>query len=120
MFRRHGHASEELRCSFCHKSQDVVAALFSSPGDLPRVYICDECVKVCTVILKDYPDQPNPAVSKADSEESQRLLNHSLTPELLAAVERWIIEESLGADAAEAFAKVRAIAIRWMRPGPER
>jgi ATP-dependent Clp protease ATP-binding subunit ClpX len=28
---------EALRCSFCHKSQDAVAKLISSPSDYPRV-----------------------------------------------------------------------------------
>jgi len=40
------------RCSFCHKSQDAVAWLISSPGEYhPIVYICDECVLVCNTIL---------------------------------------------------------------------
>ena len=44
---------ESLRCSFCHKSQDAVAKLISSPSDYPRAYICDECVSVCNSILED-------------------------------------------------------------------
>src|SRR5947207_361208 len=42
-----------LRCSFCHKSQDAVAKLISSPSDYPRAYICDECVAGCNSILED-------------------------------------------------------------------
>jgi ATP-dependent Clp protease ATP-binding subunit ClpX len=42
-----------LRCSFCHKAQDAVAKLISSPSDYPRAYICDECVAVCNSILED-------------------------------------------------------------------
>jgi len=44
---------EALRCSFCHKSQEQVEKLISSPSDYPRAYICDECVKVCQQILDD-------------------------------------------------------------------
>ena len=44
---------ETLRCSFCHKSQDAVAKLISSPSDYPRAYVCDECVAVCNSILED-------------------------------------------------------------------
>jgi ATP-dependent Clp protease ATP-binding subunit ClpX len=44
---------EILRCSFCHKSQDAVAKLISSPSEYPRAYICDECVAVCNSILED-------------------------------------------------------------------
>ena len=55
---------EILRCSFCHKSQDAVAKLISSPSDYPRAYICDECVAVCNSILEDdrtaTPASPTP------------------------------------------------------------
>src|SRR5882757_567843 len=46
-------SEEVLRCSFCHKSQDAVAKLISSPSDYPRAYICDECVAVCNSILEN-------------------------------------------------------------------
>src|SRR6202012_5909138 len=54
---------DTLRCSFCHKSQDAVAKLISSPSDYPRAYICDECVGVCNSILEDDKSeaQPGPA-----------------------------------------------------------
>src|SRR5947209_1607052 len=40
-----GNASDsELRCSFCHKWQDDVGKLISSPSDNPRAYICNECI----------------------------------------------------------------------------
>ncbi len=44
---------DSLRCSFCHKSQDVVGKLISSPSDYPRAYICDECIAVCNSIIED-------------------------------------------------------------------
>jgi len=44
---------EPLRCSFCHKSQEQVEKLISSPSDYPRAYICNECVGVCQTILED-------------------------------------------------------------------
>ena len=52
---------DTLRCSFCHKSQDAVAKLISSPSDYPRAYICDECVTVCNSILEDDRAEANPA-----------------------------------------------------------
>ncbi len=68
-------SEDTLRCSFCHKSQDAVAKLISSPSDYPRAYICDECVAVCNSILEDdrsethataAPDHlPKPAEVKA-------------------------------------------------------
>ena len=44
---------EPLRCSFCHKTQEQVEKLISSPSDYPRAYICNECVSVCQTILED-------------------------------------------------------------------
>lgn len=56
---------ETLRCSFCHKSQDVVGKLISSPSDYPRAYICDECIAVCNSILEDdRPEKPYGAATK--------------------------------------------------------
>ena len=50
--KRNG-SDETLRCSFCHKTQEVVGKLISTPGDYPKAYICDECVAVCNSILED-------------------------------------------------------------------
>ena len=51
---------DALRCSFCHKSQDVVGKLISSPSDYTRAYICDECIAVCNSILEDdKPETPS-------------------------------------------------------------
>ena len=54
-----------LRCSFCHKSQDAVAKLISSPSDYPRAYICDECVAVCNSILEDDKIEARPTTAPA-------------------------------------------------------
>jgi ATP-dependent Clp protease ATP-binding subunit ClpX len=56
-------SDSELRCSFCHKSQDVVGKLISSPSDYPRAYICNECIAVCNSIMDD--DKPEPAPGPA-------------------------------------------------------
>jgi ATP-dependent Clp protease ATP-binding subunit ClpX len=56
---------ESLRCSFCHKSQDAVAKLISSPSDYPRAYICDECVAVCNSILEDDKGDHQPGTAPA-------------------------------------------------------
>jgi ATP-dependent Clp protease ATP-binding subunit ClpX len=39
----------EVRCSFCGKAQNEIYRLISGPG----VYICDECVNLCNIILSD-------------------------------------------------------------------
>ncbi|HEX4770877.1 MAG TPA: ATP-dependent Clp protease ATP-binding subunit ClpX [Bryobacteraceae bacterium] len=51
-------SDDSLRCSFCHKSQDVVGKLISSPSDYPRAYICDECIAVCNSIIEDDRHEP--------------------------------------------------------------
>lgn len=38
-----------LRCSFCGKSQNEVKKLIAGPG----VYICDECIDLCTDIIEE-------------------------------------------------------------------
>ena len=40
---------KNVKCSFCGKSQDAVERIIAGPG----VFICDECIKVCTNILED-------------------------------------------------------------------
>ncbi len=39
----------ELLCSFCGKSQDEVKKLIAGPS----VYICDECIQLCTEIIAE-------------------------------------------------------------------
>jgi ATP-dependent Clp protease ATP-binding subunit ClpX len=58
-------SEDSLRCSFCHKSQDAVAKLISSPSDYPRAYICDECVAVCNSILEDDKGETQPGAAPA-------------------------------------------------------
>ena len=41
-----------LRCSFCSKSQSEVRKLIAGPN----VYICDECVEICTDIIAEERD----------------------------------------------------------------
>jgi ATP-dependent Clp protease ATP-binding subunit ClpX len=66
-------SDESLRCSFCHKSQDAVAKLISSPSDYPRAYICDECVGVCNSILEDDRSEVTPGVAPAQLPKPQEV-----------------------------------------------
>src|SRR5579859_6167988 len=66
---------EALRCSFCHKSQDAVAKLISSPSDYPRAYICDECVAVCNSILEDDRGDSHPATTAGHLPKPQEVKN---------------------------------------------
>jgi ATP-dependent Clp protease ATP-binding subunit ClpX len=40
---------KQLKCSFCGKTQDQVRRLIAGPG----VYICDECIELCSEIITD-------------------------------------------------------------------
>lgn len=40
---------KQLKCSFCGKTQEQVKRLVAGPG----VYICDECIELCTEIIEE-------------------------------------------------------------------
>ncbi len=70
-----------LKCSFCGKSQDVVRKLIAGPS----VYICDECVQLCSeIILEEWDEQ--------SSQVSQKLLKpkeiHSILDEYVIGQEK--------------------------------
>jgi hypothetical protein len=104
-----------LSCSFCHKSQDSVSKLISSPSDHPRAYICSECIAVCAFILQDDHDRLAVASGTPVTDgEKHPLLALRLASSLLTAVERWIRRESLGGDAARELAELRRVAVEMM------
>ena len=43
-------SDDQVRCSFCHKTQDQVHKLIAGPDG---VYICDECVDICAEIIEE-------------------------------------------------------------------
>ncbi len=45
--------SDNIRCSFCNKTQDQVRKLIAGPAG---VYICDECVEICADIVEEEYD----------------------------------------------------------------
>ena len=52
---------KQLKCSFCGKSQEQVKRLIAGPG----VYICDECINLCSeIITDDCEDEQKVEVSK--------------------------------------------------------
>ncbi len=70
--------TERLTCSFCAKSQRQVRKLVAGPG----VYICDECIELCSDIVDD--ETP---------EDQMSLLSEGLpTPsEIRAALDRYVV-----------------------------
>lgn len=50
---------KQLKCSFCGKTQEQVKRLVAGPG----VYICDECIELCSEIIEEEFEE-----AKADTE----------------------------------------------------
>lgn len=51
-----GKNSDNVRCSFCNKTQDQVRKLIAGPAG---VFICDECVDICAdIIEEEYEEEP--------------------------------------------------------------
>lgn len=47
-------SEDQVRCSFCHKTQDQVHKLIAGPDG---VYICDECVDICAEIIEEEDEE---------------------------------------------------------------
>ncbi len=56
----------EVRCNFCNKTQDQVRKLIAGPAG---VYICDECVSICSNIIEEEFEEDNPEHIGADGEK---------------------------------------------------
>lgn len=57
--QRKNDSADDLLCSFCGKSQDEVKKLIAGPS----VYICDECIQLCTEIIAEEYGQEKEAES---------------------------------------------------------
>ncbi len=51
---------KQLKCSFCGKSQDQVKRLIAGPS----VYICDECIELCSEIIEDEFEETNDVITE--------------------------------------------------------
>ena len=72
-----------LSCSFCTKDKDSVAKLVAGPG----VYICNECIDLCTQILTMEPPPQTPLAQQPDDELLASLTRvQAAVPQLDAAL----------------------------------
>ena len=98
----------EIKCSFCNKTQDQVKKLIAGPAG---VYICDECVEICSdIIAEEFDDEP-------EIEEKNQQIN-LLKP---AEIRNFLDEYVIGQDDAK---KVLAVSVynhykRVMQPKSE-
>lgn len=60
------------RCSFCGKADKDVRKLIAGPG----VYICDECVGLCSEILAASPGPRTAKMRWEDTLDDEELLHH--------------------------------------------
>lgn len=66
-----------LKCSFCGKPQEQVRKLVAGPG----VYICDECIELCSEIV----------VEELGTEEEVELKDIPKPKEILAILDDYVI-----------------------------
>ncbi|HEX7057227.1 MAG TPA: ATP-dependent protease ATP-binding subunit ClpX [Bacilli bacterium] len=71
----------QLKCSFCGKSQDQVRKLVAGPG----VYICDECIELCTEIVEE----------ELGHEEELDLKDIPKPKEIRAVLDQYVIGQDL-------------------------
>lgn len=65
---------KQLKCSFCGKTQEQVRRLIAGPG----VYICDECIELCSEIIEEEFEDLRPNVELSDvpkPKEIKRILD---------------------------------------------
>ena len=88
---------DTIRCSFCGRTQDQVRKMIAGTGD-SNVYICDECIELCSEILEEELE--------GDAEEASVLNDiHLLKPkEIKAFLDEYVIGQ-------EAAKKVLSVAV---------
>ena len=73
-------SSENLFCSFCGKNQKDVTKLIAGPA----VYICDECIQLCSEIIEE------------ENEQEATVLEQPLIPkEIKEMLDDYVIEQDL-------------------------
>ena len=92
-----GRSDDEIRCSFCGKSQGQVRKLIAGPKG---AYICDECVDICAEIIEEEFENEEEA---GTAEETEQI--NLLKPEELKA---FLDDYVLGQDQAK---KVLSVAV---------
>ena len=66
-----GRNSDEIRCSFCNKTQDQVRKMIAGPSG---VYMCDQCVEICADIVEEEFEDDAEAFAEEEPEMEINLL----------------------------------------------
>lgn len=78
-----GDIENEIRCSFCGKTQDEVTRLVEGPG----VYICDSCIEFCNTLLFDDAD----SASKKKKSKNEEEVKLPTPQEIKEQLDRYVI-----------------------------
>ncbi len=70
----------EIKCSFCGKPKKETRKLVAGP---PGIYICDECISICSDIIEDDFEETDLKGHELQSEEDIRLLKPRQIKEFL-------------------------------------
>lgn len=62
----------KLRCSFCGKSQEQVRRLIAGP----QVYICDECIELCSEIIEEEFEADDDTEELVDTPTPKQIKEH--------------------------------------------
>lgn len=79
-----GRSDDEIRCSFCGKSQGQVRKLIAGPKG---AYICDECVDICAEIIEEEFENEEEAGAAEETEQ----INLLKPEELKAFLDDYVI-----------------------------
>ena len=61
-----GKNDDQVRCSFCNKTQNQVRKLIAGPNG---AYICDECVDICAEIIEEEFENEEEAGTAEETEQ---------------------------------------------------
>lgn len=93
---------ESLCCSFCTKDKAAVGKLVAGPG----VYICNECVDLCNLIIAE---EPAPGFGAWDERPDEDLLTGLAKVQAVAAQAEAAVHDHVDV--------LRARSISWTRIG---
>lgn len=107
-------ADEKIHCSFCAKSKTEVERVIAGAG----VYICNECVHLCTLIL-DTPAAPSAAPSDASAATTEIPWPDTMTDEQILDLLPRVASVSAQVDASLQVwvTRLRDRGVTWARIG---
>jgi ClpX C4-type zinc finger len=104
-------AATQVRCSFCAKPSSEVEKVIAGPG----VYICNECVGLCSDILRAEQQKPKPSAPAAQLPAWEESMTDEQLLDLLPRVAA--VGEQTEASLQRLVAILRERRVTWARIG---